>query len=913
MQILCSFAQAHPIALFRSRTGIIDESNEIYEPYPSSLSQRQQRQQQPISFANYPRRPLSSSSGSTRTLRRTPNFEQQGRRNQRPLVAHLGDPPPYPGQQQSANNPEEEGGESTIPRDIRAVSRESAFWPQRTNRISRRTAAAIIYALEDALRRPYSFTPITAEEYASMADITSGAPSASNGRAQNGGSRNAGGAMPVPHNPSERVRTPTDIMRERRDREARKKAASERQKEQEIAAQRRKQTEEAAAAGDAPGDARTRERPYRSSRGSTGARDSGGENVPPDEGGRRQSKNNGGAATTLTPLTQPQVNTISGTTQSAQPSSALRERVQGTSDVPQPAGSRRRTQSQGQAAPTQAPAPAPASGTRVVSQPQPRVRQTSTAAATNASQARPSAAGTATKLQNAQSSAPGSGSQQRTTTTSSFPHAFERWETLSSHWEGLTSFWIRRLQQNSDEIDKNPLNSQLARQVNDLSAAGANLFHAVVELQRLRASSERKFQRWYFENEAFKEEAKEIRAGLEEELRQERTAKAVAVAALTRVETDKNSAYQNRSTAEQMVKEMKRELQISKEEARRAWEELGRREQEERDRTSSLRSGQPTLVGGVQVVPLTQGGQSGQASTNRPSTREDPEGRYMPPPSARSGAESVESPIQGDLGYTTYDPARSDTDTDPFTEGGRVRTGQTTIPSIPMTIPQPQPTSNASAAALQAAQSAAQQAASSNSGGTYLRYGPSGPTAQGGQPSASFYQHEGSSLLHESHPQQQSSSGLREFDDRSYVPSVPDTNSQEEYEMNSNGEIQRDDFGNPIPYRGGPSGGVSDLGSEDTDEYDVQDQLDRERIHGQRYGSSGIPGVEYGSGSTSTIVGGGGAGQGPQAMVDYSGSGYGTASGWEAVPRHHHPTRLSDVLEEDERTNRTSPSRASQR
>jgi hypothetical protein len=29
------------------------------------------------------------------------------------------------------------------------------------------------------------------------------------------------------------------------------------------------------------------------------------------------------------------------------------------------------------------------------------------------------------------------------------------------------------------------------------------------------------------------------------------------------------------------------------------------------------------------------------------------------------------------------------------------------------------------------------------------------------------------------------------------------------------------------------------------------------------------------------------------------------------MPRHHHPTRLSDVLEEDERS-RTSPSRASQ-
>ncbi|KAL8770229.1 MAG: hypothetical protein Q9209_004071 [Squamulea sp. 1 TL-2023] len=882
-----------------SNTRTIDESNEIFETYQASLSQRQQRQQHPRPSSGYPRPPPSSSSGSTRTLRRTPNFEQQGLSNERPLASGFGERTTYTEQRRSAHNPREDDGPGSIARrDTGEASQDSAFWPQRTNRISRRTAAAIIYALEDALRRPYTFTPITAEENASMADITSGAPPVSNGRAQNGGSRTAGEPIPVPQNPSERVRTPTDIMRERRERDARKKAASERQKEQEIAAQQRAQAEEPAAAGDAPGDSRVRERNHRASGGATGVRNSRSENVPPDESGRRQKeRNSSGVATTLTPLTQPQVNTISGTIQVTQPSTVSRDRRQSTSSVPQVAGSRPRAQSQGQTGPPQA--PVPVSGTRIVSQPQPRVRQTSTAAATNQTQAKPSAAGTTTRPQNPQAVA--TGSQQRSTATSSFPHAFERWETLSSHWEGLTSFWIRRLQQNSDEIDKNPLNSQLARQVNDLSAAGANLFHAVVELQRLRASSERKFQRWYFDNEAFKEEAKEIRAGLEEALRQERSAKADAVAALTRVETDKNSAYQNRSTAEQMVKEMRRELQISKEEARRAWEELGRREQEERDRTSSLRDGRPTLVGGVQVVPMVQGA-SGQASTNRPSTREGAEGRYLPPPSARSGPESLESPIRGDLGYTTYDPARSDTDTDPFTEGGRVRTGQTAIPSMPTTIPQPQPTSNASAAALQAAQSAHQATSgsnpTSNPGGTYLRYGPSGAAAQG-QPSPSFYQHEGSSLLHET---QQASGGMLEADERSYVPSVPDTNSQEEYEMNSNGEIQRDDLGNPIPYRGG-----DDLGSEDTDEYDVQDQLERERFHGQRYGSSGIAGVEYGSGSTPAV--GGAQGQ----TADYSGSGYGAAPGWEAVPRHHHPTRLSDVLEEDERTNRTSPSRASQR
>jgi hypothetical protein len=47
-----------------------------------------------------------------------------------------------------------------------------------------------------------------------------------------------------------------------------------------------------------------------------------------------------------------------------------------------------------------------------------------------------------------------------------------------------------------------------------------------------------------------------------------------------------------------------------------------------------------------------------------------------------------------------------------------------------------------------------------------------------------------------------------------------------------------------------------------------------------------------------------------QGNVDYSGSGWGI---WDSVtPRHRHPTRLSDVLEEEDERSRTSPSRASQ-
>lgn len=45
---------------------------------------------------------------------------------------------------------------------------------------------------------------------------------------------------------------------------------------------------------------------------------------------------------------------------------------------------------------------------------------------------------------------------------------------------------------------------------------------------------------------------------------------------------------------------------------------------------------------------------------------------------------------------------------------------------------------------------------------------------------------------------------------------------------------------------------------------------------------------------------------------DYSGAGY-SAPGWEQIeqmPRHHHPTRLSDVIEEEDERSRTSASQS---
>ena len=724
-----------------------------------------------------------------------------------------------------------------------------------------------------------------------MSNLTGGG--ANNGRAQNGGSRTAAGpegVVPVPpyvqQSPG-RVRTPTEIMKARADRERLRENERRKAREEEEARRREREEQENIRPEGLPDSVgvaeteqdRTRERRSRDSRGNvpstgqvmaerrTGERGSGGSTRPSGPQAPPQAP--------YQPPTGREDRSSREDPYNIQPPKTRSRR----SSEPRPVDTRRTPLQTRAVSNTAAP---PESINVNASQ----TRQTS----------RPAGLGGFPPDQPSGPEDSIQGSQQRST-RSSFPHAFERWENLSAHWEGLTSFWIRRLEQNREELSRGDLNQQLARQVTDLSAAGANLFHAVVELQRLRASSERKFQRWFFETRAEQERAREIQGKLEEQLRNERQAQMQATTDSAKHDKEIKTAYAAKNTADVQVREIRRELTIAKDEARRAWEELGRMVQEERDRTQSLKNGEPTLVGGVQVVPMLQG-MSRQGSLNRPPTRDGP-----PHPSSRqvdSGSRREEPT------YTSYDPARSETDTDPFIENGRSDPQVRDDPNLPSGLMFQQTSDLPSNPARGIGQSG-----SSNPQGirttttTTTTTASGGGSSDGGYPgrasgrstqitsqpgSTSFYQHEGSSL----NPDERGGQvRISEGDERSYVPSVEDTLSEDEWSLDSNGQIRMDANGNPILSR-------RPLGSEDSDEYNVQEQLEREQMYGQRYGS-GNPDVEYGSGPT----GGSSGGRGP----DYPGSGYGL--GWEAMPRHHHPTRLSDVLEEDERS-RTSPSRASQ-
>lgn len=723
-----------------------------------------------------------------------------------------------------------------------------------------------------------------------MSDLLRG--SAGNGRSgANGASSARGGAGPVPAQAGGTpagVRTPRDIMNQRAERERAKREAEQRAA-QEQEDRRRSGERRAAPAGVAGGSDGQIQAPIQR---------------PTDDSGY-QTMGSGRAERTSGGPVQPST--------AARLSDPASSRVRGTSQPPQPGTTSAALPS------TSAPrAPAPQSRTAAAGPSQPR---------------QPNPTSTATAGPSGATAGP---SQQRDATVSSFPHAFERWEQLSSHWEGLTSYWIRRLEQNTEEVRNEPLGRQMSRQITDLSAAGANLFHAVVELQRLRASSERKFQRWFFETRAEQERALEEQARLRQQMETERQQRTADTGVVERAERD-------REQANRMVSEMRRELQIAKDEARRAWEELGRREQEERDRTISLREGQPTVVGGIQVLPTPVVVSRQGSSAQRPSTRDGSAYQGSQQPSMPTYREEDEP----ERYYQLHDPqgqGQSPTNTDPFTEqpphhlhheqdvssmtGAAGGSGAYSGPYIPGSTPaisgstvqtaippttqslqqqqqqqrqQPHPQSIRDQGALSPAPLQPHRGAPT----TAL----SSAQATSGAP---IYQHPGT-FLHGQAPSTNLPVGQHEDDTQSYVPSMEGSDEGDEWEYDQHGNIVRDAHGHPVPYnparhaqRPRAGTGASNPMSESDDEAEIQAELERERMHRMQYGTAGQQQQQPTGGAQSQAY-----------RPSYEGEGYEEEIGpGQGVPmgagRHYYPTRLSDVLEEDERS-RTSPSRASER
>lgn len=750
-----------------------------------------------------------------------------------------------------------------------------------------------------------------------MSDLGGGGTDYGHG-ASAAGSRAAAGDVPVSKPSSSGLRTPRDIMNERNAREARRRAEAEREQAEqavraaEEAERRRRSADRRSVAAAGVADVR------RGESGNSGHRRSqtipavsGAEQYQPSVSreGERYGESGRRPATSGGRMPESERVLASNVPTSRYRSAAVAQ------DQARPVSN--------QPAPLSARVPA-SSGLRMSSAP---------------------ASSTAPPVQEPEP-------QSTRGNSSSFPHAFERWEQLSSHWEGLTSYWLHKLEMNTEEIGRNvPSAAALSRQINDLSAAGANLFHAVVELQRLRASSERKFQRWFFETRNEQEHAQEDRARLENALQNERAARADALARA-------NIAEQEKRNADKMVSEIRRELLISKEEARRAWEELGRKEHEERELIISLREGAPTTIGGVQVVPTQfSAGASRHDSDRRPTTSEGPSHQGQ-----RQRPEAAE-----------YDDAPSPTDTDPFTESNRARQPQPAPQSQSGGVYQPYPLGSTPATSgstaptvippqhrqravspLQSEIRSAPVIASSSPRpvvpGPSVRPGsPHGsklqPTVEDETSPESFYRHPPTqSFLHSPQsststtqpvlpaappppvPQEQS---LRE--QASYTSSH--TSEETEYEIDQHGNLRLDAQGRPIilhsssrraqqpsavsglpatvTVRRGPSAdpaATHGARSEESDDYpsaaDDPADVARERELPAQYMRAPSPPEAPSLPETSAAAMASAqqtAGAAFAEPADYEGSGY---EGWVGS-RHHHPTRLSDVLEEDERSRTT--------
>ncbi|OQN96489.1 hypothetical protein B0A48_17062 [Cryoendolithus antarcticus] len=703
------------------------------------------------------------------------------------------------------------------------------------------------------------------------------------GRASNGGARTAG-PVPVPTGTPTGLKTPRDVMRERQEREARRQGEA-REEARQIEEKRRLEEKGRVEERRRSGDRRARQTEEQA-----GSRLSGSGQVP---SGDVYGIPTGRMATT--------------TGDSGYVSAGPSRRAASASV------------SQDQPRPVQAASSA-------------RPRTQSAAAAPRqpiASSSQQQQGGAASSSSQAQAAPAAETSQQPR--NSSFPHAFERWEQLSSHWEGLTSYWLRKLEMDAEEIQRSvPSASAMSRQITDLSAAGANLFHAVVELQRLRASSERKFQRWFFETRAENERAAEVRAGLEAQLQLERSERQKA----TKTRGDSDIAAEN---ARREVAEMRRELMISKEEARRAWEELGRRNEESLNLASSLKEGRVTYVSGVQVVPYAGGPSRTGSASQRPTTRDGlPRQQYGSTPGiTTAGAAVIRSPgdEEAEAYYQQQDEDASPTNTDPFTEtskpalhhepGVQSLAAGTYAPqssSFPLSSPRSGAKSAASVqTAIRPNSSQPQNQQSTTTTTTTVRTTTS---PSGTQTTQSFYAHPPQqTFLHSPNPsapnlqpQQQPSSSLRPplSAPSPALSSEASEGLAEEYIIDSSGTIQRDAHGQPILYRR-----AAGRSSDSSDPAPPNSRFSRGQVPAAATTMLPAPEAprvaatagEAMQGYRPTASGSSAGAQQQQVeSPDYEGDGY---EGWEelgrgdgrgglSAGRHHHPTRLSDVLEEEE-------------
>ncbi|KAG9839885.1 hypothetical protein KCU68_g9322, partial [Aureobasidium melanogenum] len=388
--------------------------------------------------------------------------------------------------------------------------------------------------------------------------------------------------------------------------------------------------------------------------------------------------------------------------------------------------------------------------------------------------------------------------------------------------------------------------------------------------------------------------------------------------------------------------EDRRELLIAKAEARRAWESLGDMEAKNSEIMTNLRQGIPTNIGGIQVVPMHAAG--AQDAERRPttaaSTGQSPQYHQVrsQQPQQTHHVQQQYQPIVPDIQYQADEP--SPTNTDPFTESARAGQQLHHEPDMQQfesDVRQPYPSGGtpASTSTARTAISPHQQRRdispqeisplSPNVTTTRPVIQPSQAAAIGPlsdqpelfyqQPPGKVYLHSppGSGTARTKTPVAEAVQSTRDLGSRPSYES--DTTEGTEYEIDEHGAVRRDAQGRPVVYRNPNRGAAQNISHGSSEEYDTAADVAHERELAARYGvgmpPSQIPRAPTSSAeamasfATSTADDVESAGYRDAEPADYEGAGFG--SDWEALQsRHHHPTRLSDVLEEDERSRTTA-------
>ncbi|KAK9476216.1 hypothetical protein V1514DRAFT_197650 [Lipomyces japonicus] len=169
------------------------------------------------------------------------------------------------------------------------------------------------------------------------------------------------------------------------------------------------------------------------------------------------------------------------------------------------------------------------------------------------------------------------------------------WDAICADVEGISGYWIQRLNAHETNITKKPRAAQLNTMVEGLTTTGMALLTAVVELQKRRAETNAKYAEWYEDYSQERARMAQLAQDMDEEMDHERGLRADLITQLEQAtEAEANQRW--------MLEESRRELQAARLECRRAWAEVARLEEQQRQYSEWQLSGHSVTTEQAQAL-----------------------------------------------------------------------------------------------------------------------------------------------------------------------------------------------------------------------------------------------------------------------------------------------------------------------